>query len=142
MAGIRGTNTRPEIAVRKALYARGFRYRLHSRTVPGRPDIALAKFGTAIFVNGCFWHGHDCSLFRLPDTRREFWAAKIARNRERDAKVRAELTKAGWRALTVWECAMRGKGSKTLRVVIDEVAAWLRVGVDHQELRGGLDGGR
>ena len=81
MAGIRSTNTRPELAIRKALHAAGFRYRLHPRDVPGKPDMAFARYRAAVFVNGCFWHGHDCPLFRLPDTRREFWSAKIERNR-------------------------------------------------------------
>ena len=91
MAGIRSTNTRPELAIRKALHAAGFRYRLHPRDVPGKPDMAFARYRAAVFVNGCFWHGHDCPLFRLPDTRRDFWTAKIERNRQRDAEVRQQL---------------------------------------------------
>ena len=136
MAGIRGRNTRPETAVRKALHARGFRYRLHPRAVPGKPDITFSRQRAAIFVNGCFWHGHDCALFRVPDTRREFWAAKIDRNRARDTEVRAALAEAGWRALTIWECAIRGRECRPLPAVIDEASAWLRSGTAHHEIRG------
>lgn len=138
MAGIRGTNTRIELVIRKALHARGLRYRLHPRTVPGKPDFALPKHHAAVFVNGCFWHGHNCALFRLPATRQEFWATKIDRNRERDAAVRAALTGAGWRALTVWECAIRGKGSQPLSLVVDEIVAWLKGAENDHEIRGAL----
>ncbi len=89
MAGIRGRNTKPEIFIRKALHARGFRYRLHPRAVPGVPDFTLPRWRAAVFVHGCFWHGHDCPLFRLPGTRPDFWLAKIERNRARDAEVAA-----------------------------------------------------
>ena len=108
MAGIRGRNTRPELVIRKALHARGFRYRLHVAGLPGKPDIVLPRFRAVIFVHGCFWHGHDCPLFRLPATRSEFWEAKISRNRERDREVLGALKTTGWRCLTVWECAIRG----------------------------------
>jgi DNA mismatch endonuclease (patch repair protein) len=140
MAGIRSTNTRPEIMIRKALHANGFRYRLHPRSVPGRPDMAFQRYRATVFVHGCFWHGHDCPLFRLPDTRRDFWAAKIARNRQRDAEVALQLKKAGWRALTIWECAIRGKNALGLARVIDEASAWLRTGTADREIRGVTNG--
>lgn len=140
MAGIRSTNTRPELTIRKALHAAGFRYRLHPRDVPGKPDMAFARYRAAVFVNGCFWHGHDCPLFRLPDTRRDFWSAKIARNRQRDAEVRQQLQQAGWRVLTVWECAIRGRGAPGLASVIAGASAWLRGGTDSQEFRGAHNG--
>ena len=140
MAGIRSANTRPELTIRKALHAAGFRYRLHPRDVPGKPDMAFARYRAAIFVNGCFWHGHDCPLFRLPDTRRDFWSAKIARNRQRDAEVRQQLHRAGWRVLTVWECAIRGRGAPGLASVIAGAAAWLRSGPASHELRGAHNG--
>jgi DNA mismatch endonuclease, patch repair protein len=136
MAGIRSTNTRPELTIRKALHAAGFRYRLHSRDVPGKPDMAFARYRAAVFVNGCFWHGHDCPLFRLPDTRREFWSAKIERNRQRDAKVRQQLETAGWRSMTVWECAIRGRGAPGLASVVTRAAAWLRSDAGSAEIRG------
>jgi DNA mismatch endonuclease, patch repair protein len=139
MAGIRNTNTRPEIAIRRALHANGFRYRLHSRRVPGKPDMVFPRYRAAVFVNGCFWHGHDCHLFRLPATRPDFWADKIARNRARDAKVRHDLQEAGWRALTIWECAIRGREALGLPNVIAAASEWLRssgVGAIAIEIRG------
>lgn len=125
MAGIRGRNTKPELLIRRALHARGFRYRLHSPNVPGRPDMVFPRFGAVIFAHGCFWHGHDCPLFRLPGTRRDFWEAKIARNRARDAEVAEALRAARWRSLTVWECAMRGPGRLDFEDLIGRIANWL-----------------
>jgi DNA mismatch endonuclease (patch repair protein) len=137
MAGIRSTNTRPEIVIRRALHANGFRYRLHSRKVPGKPDMVFPRYRAAVFINGCFWHGHDCHLFRLPGTRPDFWAAKIARNRARDAKVKQELHEAGWRALTIWECAIRGREAQGLGTVVTSASAWLRCGgTSMYEIRG------
>jgi len=136
MAAIRSKDTTPELAVRKALHARGFRYRTHVANLPGKPDIVLRKFGAVLLVHGCFWHGHDCPLFRPPTTRSEYWGAKIRRNRERDKRVRQALEDAGWRCLTVWECALRGPDQIGLTRVVDEAAAWL---IDHEpsmELRG------
>jgi DNA mismatch endonuclease (patch repair protein) len=136
MAGIKGKNTKPELAVRRALHALGFRYRIHARNVPGRPDLTLPKFRAAIFVHGCFWHGHDCSLFRLPATRSEFWLDKIDRNRARDAHVAAELSGAGWRRLSIWECAFRGRGSLGLPETITQTVRWLNSDEPAQEIRG------
>lgn len=135
MAGIRSANTRPELAIRKALHAAGFRYRLHPRNVPGKPDMVFTRYRAAVFVNGCFWHGHDCPLFRLPDTRREFWSVKIERNRKRDAEVRRQLREAGWRTLTVWECAIRGRKALGLPSVVTRASAWLRSGTDNGQIR-------
>lgn len=142
MAGIRSVDTRPELAVRKALFAKGFRYRLHPRNVPGKPDIAFPRYHAALFVNGCFWHGHDCRLFRLPGTRSEFWAAKIQRNRERDAAVRQQLQAQGWRVLTIWECAIRGRDAHALPCVIGEAAKWLTSADTVRDIRGGANGAR
>jgi DNA mismatch endonuclease (patch repair protein) len=136
MAGIRSTNTRPEMAIRKALHRRGFRYRLHAAGVPGRPDMVFPRYRAAVFVNGCFWHGHDCRFFRLPGTRTEFWRAKIARNRRRDADVAAMLAKAGWRQLTVWECTVRGKGTDAAEKTAGRIARWLRSRKRRLEMRG------
>jgi DNA mismatch endonuclease, patch repair protein len=107
MAAIHGSNTGPELLVRRALFARGFRYRINCKGLPGHPDLKLTKHRAVVFVHGCFWHGHDCRFYRLPSSNVEFWAAKIARNRERDARNLRDLREAGWRACIVWECAAR-----------------------------------
>ena len=125
MARVRSKDTKLEVRIRKALFARGFRYRLHAANLPGKPDIVLARYRAVVFVHGCFWHGHDCDLFRLPGTRREWWKAKIERNRARDAEVADSLRTKGWRQANVWECAVRGRGSRPLPQVVAEVAGWL-----------------
>jgi len=109
MSRVRGKDTKPEWVIRRLLHGMGFRYRLHRRDLPGSPDIVLPKHRVAVFVHGCFWHGHGCHLFRWPATREEFWKAKIARNAERDAEALAALNVAGWRTLVVWECAIKGR---------------------------------
>jgi len=114
MSRIRGGDTKPEMIVRQALHARGYRFRLHRRDLPGRPDIVLPKWRTAIFVHGCFWHRHDCRYFRMPATRTLFWQEKLARNVERDRVALTALGRYGWRTLTIWECAIRGKERLTL----------------------------
>jgi DNA mismatch endonuclease (patch repair protein) len=112
MARIRGTDTKPEVIVRSALHRAGFRFRLYTRTLPGRPDIVLPKHGVVIFVHGCFWHRHGCSLSSEPSTRRTFWSDKFARNVARDARNARALRTLGWRVLTVWECTLRTKSSR------------------------------
>ena len=108
MSRIRGKNTKPEILVRKGLHARGFRFRLQDRRLPGRPDIVLPKYGVAIMVNGCFWHAHKgCRYATMPKSNVEFWDAKIARNRHRDEVTTAHLEALGWTVITVWECELR-----------------------------------
>lgn len=108
MSRIRGKNTKPEILVRKGLHARGFRFRLHNRKLPGSPDIVLPKYGVAILVNGCFWHGHKgCRYATRPKSNVEFWETKIARNKHRDEVTTAHLEALGWHVITVWECELR-----------------------------------
>jgi DNA mismatch endonuclease (patch repair protein) len=108
MAAIRGKNTKPEMRVRSLLHSLGYRFRLHRKDLPGKPDIVLPKYQTAVFVHGCFWHSHDCRYGRvMPATRPEFWAEKRRRNVERDERMQRELEAAGWRVLTVWECETR-----------------------------------
>lgn len=137
MSGIRGKDTRPELLVRKALHARGFRYRLHKTGLPGRPDIVLPRFRAVALIHGCFWHGHDCPLFRLPGTRTDFWRGKITRNQERDSQVAVALRVAGWRRATIWECALRGRHRLDFDVLIETLCNWLREdGIDDLELRG------
>ena len=108
MSRIRGKNTKPEILVRQGLHARGFRFRLHNNKLPGSPDIVLPKYGVAIMVNGCFWHGHKgCRYATKPKTNVEFWEAKIAKNRHRDEVTEAHLQALGWHVITIWECELR-----------------------------------
>ena len=119
MASIRSANTKPEILVRKYLWKRGFRYRLNNPRLPGHPDIVLRKYRTCVFVNGCFWHGHDgCKYFRMPKTNTDFWEKKIKRNKERDKEEQQQLAKMGWHCITVWECELKPKvREQTLRAL-------------------------
>jgi DNA mismatch endonuclease (patch repair protein) len=126
MAAIRGRDTRPERVIRSALHRQGYRFRLHSASVPGRPDLVLPKYRAAIFVHGCFWHGHECRLFRWPATRKAFWREKILGNRRRDRLVRKQVLAAGWRHVTVWECALRGGGEDRIDAATARVARWVR----------------
>ena len=117
MSKIRGKDTKPEIRVRKGLHRRGFRFRLQDRRLPGRPDITLPKYGVAIMVNGCFWHGHKgCRYATKPRTNPEFWETKIERNRHRDEVTTAHLEALGWTVITVWECELRGKAAAEARI--------------------------
>lgn len=126
MAGIRGKDTKPEIIVRRGLHALGFRYRLHDRKLPGRPDLVFPARRAVIFVNGCFWHGHGCHLFKWPSTREDFWKAKITRNREHDRRHSAALNEAGWRQAFVWECSLKGKTRLADGEPVRLLADWLR----------------
>ncbi|MDT4867288.1 Very short patch repair protein [compost metagenome] len=108
MSGIRGRDTKPEITVRKFLHARGYRFRLHRKDLPGRPDIVLPRFRICIFIHGCFWHHHKgCRYATLPKTRADFWAQKLWDNVERDQRAQEELLRKGWRVLTIWECELK-----------------------------------
>lgn len=115
MSRIRGRDTKPELVVRRWLWHQGFRYRLYVKSLPGRPDIVMRKWRTVIFVNGCFWHGHECQKHR-PVTHAQFWQEKIERNRSRDAHNQALLRSAGWHVIVVWECQLVPKRrTETLR---------------------------
>lgn len=108
MSRIKGKNTKPEMLVRKYLFSKGFRYRLHDKKLPGRPDIVLKKYKTAIFVNGCFWHGHaGCRYFVIPKTRTEWWLDKISKNISNDNINTGKLIEAGWKIITIWECELK-----------------------------------
>ena len=119
MARIRSKNTKPEIMVRKYLFARGFRYRKNVRRLPGTPDIVLRKYRTVIFVNGCFWHGHEgCRYSHLPKSNVEFWRNKIERNKKRDLRERVELRRMGWHVIQVWECQLKPKEREMLTPIL------------------------
>jgi DNA mismatch endonuclease (patch repair protein) len=125
MAGIRGRNTQPELFVRRALHALGYRFRLHDSGLPGRPDLVFRSKQAVILVNGCFWHGHDCHLFRWPGTRQAFWHHKIAGNIARDLRARQALLDAGWRVGEVWECQLKGRERQEPEAVIGALVQFL-----------------
>jgi len=124
MAGIKGTNTGPELALRKALHALGLRFRLHAKSLPGRPDIVLPRWKAVVFVHGCFWHRHKgCRYATVPATRPQFWNEKFAANVSRDQRNLDGLAAAGWRTRVVWECDLKGLGAST---VADDMMRWLQ----------------
>lgn len=126
MAGIKGKDTKPEIAIRKALFKKGYRYRLHRKDLPGKPDIVLPKYRAIIFVHGCFWHVHDCYLFKWPSTRQEFWKEKLDRNKDRDQQHLTLLVEKGWKILVIWECAWKGKYKRSLEEIVTLTEQFLK----------------
>jgi DNA mismatch endonuclease (patch repair protein) len=137
MSGIRGKDTRPEIVVRKLLFAAGYRFRLHRKDLPGAPDIVLPSRKVAVFVNGCFWHMHaKCQYSKLPSTRLAFWQTKLEGNVTRDQKAINALLRSGWRVLTVWECVTRN--AVTMEALQESLTRWIESG----EYRGDLSGAK
>lgn len=132
MANITGRNTKPELFIRSELHKQGFRFRIHVKKVKGTPDLILKKYSALIFVHGCFWHGHDCRYFKLPETRKEFWKNKIEGNKNRDANIIAALKKDGWRICVVWECALR---SKKRSEHISQITKWITGNRKFREIR-------
>ena len=129
MSAIRSGNTRPELLIRHALFARGFRYRLHDKKLPGKPDVVLPKYRAVIRINGCFWHFHGCNLSKLPETRRAWWKEKLEKTKSRDSLVFDALRSQGWRVLTVWECSFRNTGTPpdvAISEIADVLSDWLR----------------
>lgn len=119
MAAIRSKNTKPEVLLRKALFASGFRFRIHVKNLPSAPDIVLPKYNSIILVHGCFWHGHFCKISRIPKSNIKFWGNKIYGNQARDLKTKAALKKLGWKVLIVWECTLNKKNfSKTFTKIL------------------------
>ena len=141
MSGIRGKDTRPELIIRKRLHALGFRYRLHDPKLPGKPDILFPKYRAVIFVNGCFWHGHDCHLFKWPSTREDFWRAKISRTQEKDIESTVWLRENHWRVLRIWECALKGRTKLPIEKVIEETISWLTSEQPEKDILGVLQRG-
>jgi len=123
MSQIRSKNTKPELVVRKYLFAKGYRYRLHSKALPGKPDIALPKYRTVIFIHGCFWHGHEgCKYFVIPKTRTEWWLNKISRNKQLDAENESKLKKSKWKIITIYECELnKDRIDSTLKSIIKKL---------------------
>lgn len=137
MSRIRGKDTGIEMIVRRALHQMGYRYRLYAKDLPGKPDLVFRSRRAVIFVNGCFWHGHGCDLFQLPKNNSEFWAQKLRKNRDRDERNLREISKLGWRHLTVWECALRGPNRMNIDEVAGIVADWIE-GAELNEVSGGM----
>lgn len=127
MSRIKGKNTKPEVLLRKELFKRSFRYRIHDKKLPSKPDIVLPKYRTVVFVHGCFWHGHEhCRYYVIPKTRTEWWQNKISGNVERDAKAVKALKELGWRVLTVWECELK---KNMLQNTVNTVSEYIKLGV-------------
>ena len=122
MSKISGKNTKPELIIRKALFAEGYRYRLHRKDLPGNPDMVFPSRKKVIFINGCFWHGHNCKKAALPTTHREFWEKKLNGNKERDKRNLAKLKAMGWKSLVIWQCQIK---KNTLETQIDKIKAFL-----------------
>jgi DNA mismatch endonuclease (patch repair protein) len=139
MAAVRSRNTGPEIQIRLRLFRLGFRYRLHGPSLPGKPDLIFPRYRAVVFINGCFWHNHDCPHGALPMTRQEWWRAKLQGNRARDAAVLRELALRGWRTLVIWECSFRTarkNRGRAFDAVADRVARFLRSESRHAVLSG------
>lgn len=124
MSGIRGKNTKPEILIRSLLHKDGYRFRLHDKALPGKPDIVLKRYGAVIFVHGCFWHRHLCHLFKWPKSRAEFWKEKLNGNHKRDQENIRSLTSLGWRVCVVWDCAIKGAG-RDIDPVVQCITDWI-----------------
>ena len=136
MSGIRGRDTKPELLLRAGLHAMGYRYKLHDKSIPGKPDLVFPRYRAVIFANGCFWHGHDCHLFKWPKSREDFWRTKIGANIERDLEVAKLLNEKGWRILKVWECSLKGRTRIGPEKVFEECAVWLEGQQNNHEITG------
>ncbi len=139
MASIPAKDTVPELMIRKSLHQRGYRYRLHEKLLPGKPDLVFRRFNAVIFVNGCFWHGHDCHHFRMPSSNNAYWSNKIERNKRRDLRNRELLADMNWRILTVWECGMKGKGKLEFETLITTIENWLCSENETLDIRGSTE---
>lgn len=126
MSRIRAKHTIPELTLRRLLHSAGIRYRLHDRRLPGVPDLVLRKDKVAVFVHGCFWHGHDCHLFKVPATRTAFWLSKISANVHRDQRVTKELLRKDWRVMVVWECSLRGRLKRDRHEVLRRMVSFAK----------------
>lgn len=126
MAAIKGKDTKPELIIRKLLHSQGFRYRIHDKSLPGHPDLVLPRYKAVIFIHGCFWHMHECHLFKWPQSRQEFWRTKISHNAQNDCEIIHALQQLGWRVLTVWECSIKGENRLSPEEITGKIALWLK----------------
>jgi DNA mismatch endonuclease, patch repair protein len=136
MSGIRGKDTKPEMAIRKALFNQGFRYIPNDKRLPGTPDLVFPKYNAIIFIHGCFWHKHNCHLFKWPSTRPVFWKNKINRNKSVDHRNHKQLKTDGWYILTIWECALKGKTKRPLDQLVESVIHWIKYEMRDKTIRG------
>ena len=136
MRAIKNKNTKPEMLIRKALHREGFRYNLHQKDLPGKPDLVFPKYHAVIQVHGCYWHAHGCHLSTIPDTDEAWWSSKFAATKERDSRNRTELLSLGWRICEIWECALRGKQRRTLPSVVSVIKNWLNSDSKYLEIAG------
>ncbi|MGD9665081.1 MAG: very short patch repair endonuclease [Novosphingobium sp.] len=136
MAAIKGRHTKPELLIRKALHAAGLRYRLHAKHLPGKPDLVFPRHRAVIFVHGCFWHEHDCHLFKWPTTRTDFWREKIGRNVVNDERAVRVLLESGWRVALVWECALKGRTRLNFADAMQRLITWIGSGEQTITIRG------
>ena len=139
MASFSGKDTKPELWLRKALHRKGYRYRIHDKSLSGKPDIVFRRFNAVVFVHGCFWHGHNCPLFRMPSSNEQYWKVKINSKRRRDTKVNSQILEKGWRILTVWECSLKGNAKMNLDSLISAIEDWLCCESNFLEIREGYD---
>ena len=136
MALVGSKDTRPEMLIRRGLHRLGYRYRLHAKDLPGKPDLVFPRFKSVIQINGCFWHGHSCYRCRMPATNKEYWFGKIAKNRKRDLSNLQQLQMKGWRVLTIWECALIGRERIDLSEALSMASDWLLSRMAIAEIRG------
>ena len=135
MAAIKGKNTKPELIIRKELHRLGFRYRLHYSALPGSPDLVFPKYKAVILINGCFWHKHECHMFKWPESNAKFWRDKIEKNFIRDSKNSDYLLAQGWKSLVIWECALKGRKKIPIHQVIESTSLWLWSELENKEIQ-------
>lgn len=138
MSRIRSKNTAIEMTIRRGLHEKGLRYRLHDSNLPGKPDIVFPKYKAVVLVNGCFWHGHNCHLFRTPKTNVIFWSNKIKKNIERDKENIKKLDRMGWRILIIWECSFKGKYRMNQVDLVLKIYAWIISGAESTQIQGAV----
>lgn len=136
MAAIQSKDTKPELMIRRALHGEGIRYGLHNKNLPGTPDLHFRKYNAVLFVNGCFWHKHDCPIFKMPESNVDYWKNKFERNQERDREKINELKIAGKRISIIWECALKGKFSMPLETTTEKMINWLNSDIKFLEIEG------